>query len=532
MPKTDQAGSSHWTSAPRLPAPWCCPPTPPPCPAPWPGTRSRRRTARAARRRWTCTATSKGCSAASTSCSRTGTSTEISDIVLSSQWHSIVALDDKGERADAGDPVGGHADRCLLSLGSVFDEHAFHARTGAWLHRLYWTRRIPWLCHCRPGCSAYAGPAGPGAGAADRRPSDLCFDRLRHRHSGPRVRPVRRRGARGGRGLGRADLPPIVPTGWTGALSPEYARRWPGLVGVPVHPPTGDGAASNVGTGAYDETTAAVTVGTSAAVRVVHPIDGAPELPWELWRYRVDDKRAVTGMAFSAAGNLHAWLTGVLQLDEEHREPTGVEIGSSRVIAIPFQAGTRPPETVPGGSGVYFGLSFDDTGADLLAASLQGASLEIDRGLRMLDSLFGRQLRDRPGRWRDRRVRLVAPLPDRDLRPPDDGLLRGRGRRPRRRGRGARVCPPRRAARPCSRSDDEVRRGSPPSAPATKPSAPSPSRLRLDRYCVRSSAADTAVGGRRTSGATRTVRGWARSRDGCRASGCPPGALRRAASRW
>jgi gluconokinase len=122
----------------------------------------------------------------------------------------------------------------------------------------------------------------------------------------------------------------------------------------------------------------------------VHPIEGAPELPWELWRYRVDDQRAVTGMAFSAAGNLHAWLTGVLNLAAP--EPTGVEIGSSRVIAIPFHAGTRPPDTVPSGSGVYFGLSFDDTAADLLAASLQGASLEIDRGLRMLDELFGRPL--------------------------------------------------------------------------------------------------------------------------------------------
>ena len=103
---------------------------------------------------------------------------------------------------------------------------------------------------------------------------------------------------------------------------PEFARRWPGLVGVPVHPPTGDGAASNVGTGGYDETTAAVTVGTSAAVRVVHPIADAPELPWELWRYRVDDKRAVTGMAFSAAGNLHAWLTGVLQLEVRRADRT------------------------------------------------------------------------------------------------------------------------------------------------------------------------------------------------------------------
>lgn len=315
--------------------------------------------------------------------------TGISDIVLSSQWHSIVALDGSGEPLT---PVIPWVDTRTvpLSLDPSFDEHAFHARTGAWLHRLYWTRRIPWLASIVPAAS-YAGLP------------DLVLERL----TGERVTSVSVASGTGTLDLasGRYDeealavagvtekhLPPIVPTGWTGSLAPEYARRWPGLVGVPVHPPTGDGAASNVGTGGYDESTAAVTVGTSAAVRVVHPIEGAPELPWELWRYRVDDQRAVTGMAFSAAGNLHAWLTDVLRLEGEHREPVGVVVGSSRVIAIPFQAGTRPPETVPSASGVYFGLSFDDTAADLLAASLQGASLEVDRGLRMLDSLFGRQL--------------------------------------------------------------------------------------------------------------------------------------------
>ncbi|GAA1558361.1 gluconokinase [Kribbella sancticallisti] len=313
--------------------------------------------------------------------------TGITDIVLSSQWHSIVALDNNGAALT---PVIPWVDTrsVAAAVGSDFDEHAFHARTGAWLHRLYWTRRIPWL-RSLISPAAYAGLP------------DLVLERL----TGVRVTSVSIASGTGTldlasgtyddealavAGVSAAALPPIVPTGWTGALSAEYARRWPGLVGVPIHPPTGDGAASNVGTGGYDESTAAVTVGTSAAVRVVHPIEDAPELPWELWRYRVDDKRAVTGMAFSAAGNLHAWLTGVLRLQDP--EPFDVEIGSSRVVAIPFQAGTRPPDTVPSGSGVFFGLSFDDTAADLLAASLQGASLEVDRGLRLLDGLFGRPL--------------------------------------------------------------------------------------------------------------------------------------------
>jgi gluconokinase len=308
----------------------------------------------------------------------------IGSIVVSSQWHSIVALDNKG---GAVSPVITWADTRAVDLGlrKSFDEQAFHARTGTWLHRLYWTRRIPWLL-------------SSGSPAAFAGLPDLVLERL----TGERVTSVSIASGTGTLDLARgvydeealeiagvtADkLPQIVPTGWTGTLSTEYARRWPGLVGVPVHPPTGDGAASNVGTGAYEAGTAAVTVGTSAAVRVVHPIENAPELPWELWRYRVDDKRAVTGMAFSAAGNLHAWLTDVLRLDSD--EPTGVEIGTSDAIAIPFMAGTRPPANVPGGSGVYFGLSFDDTPAELLAAALQGASLEIDRGLRALDALFG-----------------------------------------------------------------------------------------------------------------------------------------------
>jgi gluconokinase len=87
---------------------------------------------------------------------------------------------------------------------------------------------------------------------------------------------------------------------------------------------------------------------------------------------------------------VYAWLTSLLRL--ESNEPVGVPIGASRVIAIPFMAGTRPPATVPSGSGVFFGLSFDDDASGVLAGALQGAALEVDRGLRMLDAVFGRQL--------------------------------------------------------------------------------------------------------------------------------------------
>ena len=55
---------------------------------------------------------------------------DIGAIVMSSQWHSIVALDNKGEPQT---PLITWADTrsVHLELGSSFDEHAFHARTGA-----------------------------------------------------------------------------------------------------------------------------------------------------------------------------------------------------------------------------------------------------------------------------------------------------------------------------------------------------------------------------------------------------------------
>ncbi len=49
----------------------------------------------------------------------------------------------------------------------------------------------------------------------------------------------------------------------------EFGIRWPALVGAKMYLGVGDGACANIGSGSVDDTTIAVTVGTSAAVRMV-----------------------------------------------------------------------------------------------------------------------------------------------------------------------------------------------------------------------------------------------------------------------
>ena len=75
-------------------------------------------------------------------------------------------------------------------------------------------------------------------------------------------------------GLTASQLPRLVPysEGQRG-LCPVYTLRWPQLADVPFFLAVGDGAAVNIGSGCTDRRNIALTVGTTAAMRLVvdHP---------------------------------------------------------------------------------------------------------------------------------------------------------------------------------------------------------------------------------------------------------------------
>ncbi|MFG2059721.1 FGGY family carbohydrate kinase [Micromonospora sp. NPDC048930] len=312
-------------------------------------------------------------------------------VATSAQWHSVLPVGADGEALG---PVLTWMDtrpEALPGARGPVDPDAFHRRTGGWWHRCYWTLRLPWLQE-RVGApvSRFVGLVEYVLGALlEEAPMSVSMA------SGTGLLDLRRLEwdveACELAGVGPDDLPTLAPQGWHGRLRPEHARRWPQLARARWAAPVGDGAASNVGSGCVDPTRAAVTVGTSAAVRLIHAVPAGvelPPLPEEIWRYRVDHEYVVTGAAYSSGGNLYAWATRTLLL------PRGAELEAAltragwdlRIRANPRLGGDRPPGVAPAGSGELRGLSFGTTAVDLLAGLMTGLCRLVADDLAVLES--------------------------------------------------------------------------------------------------------------------------------------------------
>ncbi len=302
---------------------------------------------------------------------------DVAMVATSAQWHSVVPLGPGG--APLGPILTWLDTRPEPAAGrpGPADDGAFHQRTGTWWHRCYWTVRLPWLRErtdgpiaCFAGLPEYVlGALLDAAPMSVSQASGTGLLDLRTLDWDPEACELA--------GTGPAELPELAPASWRGRLRPEHARRWPQLAGAWWAPPLGDGAASNVGSGCVGPGRAAVTVGTSAAVRLVQAVPAGTPLPRlapQLWRYRVDHEHVVTGTAYSSGGNLFAWANRELRL------PAGPTLEAA-LAAVPLDrgpavnvrfGGDRPPGVAPAGSGELRGLSFGTTAVDILAGLMRG----------------------------------------------------------------------------------------------------------------------------------------------------------------
>ncbi len=307
----------------------------------------------------------------------------IGAIAVSSFWHSMVGTNAKGEAITR---VITWADsRCredAARLRHDRDEAKIHIKTGCMLRASFWPAKLAWLWRTDErlfnrvhqwmspaewlqlqltGSANCAIGMATGTGLFDPSALDWDASMLRLAKITPeKLRPL-------------SDEPTPV----TGALASEF----PELKGIPWYPGIGDGAASNLGSGATKPGLAAINVGTSAAIRVMREGKVA-SAPLGLFCYRVDAKRYLVGGAVSNAGNLRAWCMKELKLTDGPEIETALAAHPGPqhgLTVLPFWTAERAPLWNEDDLGAIHGLRQSTTALDILQALTEASYHRIAR---------------------------------------------------------------------------------------------------------------------------------------------------------
>ena len=306
---------------------------------------------------------------------------DIKAVGISTFWHNIMGIDPAGRPSTAlfswADERSAGAARFLRDR---LDERAVHRRTGCRFHPSYPAARLLWLRGARPdawratrtwmsigeylalrcfGRAVCSVSMASGTGLLDQERCGWDAEVLEAIGLTPdRLSPI-------------ADIgDPLV------GLVPVYAARWPALQHVPWLPAAGDGALSNLGTGCVGPSRAALTIGTSGALRVLGRKAPAG-LPSGLWHYRLDRGRRLVGGAVSTGGSLFRWVQEQFALGA----PEAVERGLRErrpdghgLVVLPFLAGERSPYWPLRARGAVVGMTLATDPLDLLQAGLEAVA--------------------------------------------------------------------------------------------------------------------------------------------------------------
>ena len=115
---------------------------------------------------------------------------------------------------------------------------------------------------------------------------------------------------------------------------------------------------------------AALSIGTSAALRILVRDRREPRPRPGLFVYLLDDRRVVEGGALSDGGNLRVWLDQTLGAGGAERDDHGLTF-------LPFLGGERSTGWDPRATGAIAGLTFATTPADVRRAALEGVAFRV-----------------------------------------------------------------------------------------------------------------------------------------------------------
>jgi gluconokinase len=320
----------------------------------------------------------------------------------------------------------------VVALSKEVDIESAHQRTGCLLHTAYQPGRLNWLRRTEPelfasvsqwidvgtylyrqwfGNAPCSYSVASWSGMLNRETldwDDQWLDLL---------------------ALPKSAFPPLADYNQPcSGLLPAYAAIWQPLRDLPFFLAAGDGAAANVGSGCLEPGQIALSLGTTAALRVVSDAK-LPPVPPGLWSYRITADLHLIGGATSEGGAIFEWAANTLQLPVDAEQQLAQRAPDSHGLTfLPLLAGERSPGWAAHATGTVHGLRLSTTPVDILHAALEGVALRLSLIAEQLDQgsspviASGGALRASPA-WQQ----MVANALNRPVKIAGEGEITARG---------------------------------------------------------------------------------------------------------
>lgn len=143
-----------------------------------------------------------------------------------------------------------------------------------------------------------------------------------------------------------------------------------------------DGCLANVGSHATEPGTAALTIGTSGAIRVAskHPLFDYDGMPFS---YILDTETFIIGGPINNGGSVLKWfIQEILQQDESVfedllKKTSSINTGADGLLFLPYLMGERAPIWDADASGIFFGVRNYHSQTHFVKALMEGVCLAL-----------------------------------------------------------------------------------------------------------------------------------------------------------
>lgn len=199
-------------------------------------------------------------------------------------------------------------------------------------------------------------------------------------------------------GINRDQLSVIVPARHLQKGLQAFAAQQCGLMAdVPFCIGSSDGCMANLGSSAMQPGVAALTIGTSGAVRVA---SSKPVLHFDamLFNYPIDTGTFICGGPVNNGGNMVHWALRKMMQQPHPTEKDyesfyslvdSVPAGSNGLVCLPYFIGERAPVWDEKSCGVYLGVKAHHTQAHFLRAALEGVCFALADVLQQVEKSTG-----------------------------------------------------------------------------------------------------------------------------------------------